>query len=108
MLEDDEGRVWGFCCARTGDADRAGGQRSACIVYLFIHGSYRHRGLGKKLIDAMFFQLQCAGVTHVYAWANPTSGVVEFFERERFTKGKSCVWMDIDLAGGRTPSGEGR
>lgn len=101
VVEDGEGHVWGFCCARTGDADRTGGQRSACIVYLFVHEKFRRRGLAKKLLDAMTFQLQCAGVDHVYSWANPNSGIVEFFERARFNKGKPCVWMDFALPGGR-------
>jgi len=100
VAEDERGHVWGFCCARAGDLEKPG-QRSACIVYLFVEPRHRHKGLAKMLWDEMAVSLGAAGVTHVYALANPASGVVEFFEKQGFTRGKPCVWMDCDLSGAR-------
>lgn len=98
VVENKRGNVVGFCCGRRNDTDRTS-SASACLVYLFIEPSYRYDGLAKKLTDYLLFKLAVMGVKYVYAWANPTSGVVEFFEKQGFEKGKTCVWMDCDLSG---------
>lgn len=96
VVVDERNHVWGFCCARINDGDgRSPG--SACLVYLFVESRHRRQGLAKMLWEAMSMCIQAAGVEHVYTWANPTSGVVEFFERHGFAKGKPCVWMDVRL-----------
>lgn len=100
VLENDRGHVWGFCCARQDDTDRRGGEgRSACVVYLFVEQRWRRLWLAKKLWDAMRVSLGAAGVIRVYTWAHPTSGVIEFFQKQGFAAGKPCVWMDCDLSG---------
>lgn len=90
------GNVVGFCCGRRNDTDRTSAA-SACLVYLYVEPRYRHAGVAKKLTERLLFKLNVMGVKYVYAWANPTSGVVEFFEKQGFEKGKTCIWMDVDL-----------
>lgn len=97
VLESDRGHVLGFCCARPGDSDGRG-HRSACLVYLFVEALHRRKGFARMLWDGLLISLGAGGVDHVYTWANPTSGVVEFFERQGFSKGKPCIWMDVDLS----------
>lgn len=96
VVVDERDHVWGFCCVRINDGDgRSSG--SACLVYLFVEARYRRQGLAKMLWEMMLIDIQAAGVTHLYTWANPTSGVVEFFAGQGLAKGKPCVWMDLLL-----------
>jgi N-acetylglutamate synthase-like GNAT family acetyltransferase len=87
----------GFAYARVGDLDRAGGIDQACFVYLAVRKEDRHRGIGDKLCRRVLGEMIRRGVQHVYTWAHPTSGVIEFMERQGFTKGHTCVWMDRRL-----------
>lgn len=97
VADNGNGGIVGFCCARRGDSD---GRRSnsACLIYILVAARYRRRGLAKALLDYLTFKLGVMGVEHVYTWANPDSGAVEAFEKHGFSKGKTCVWMDCDLA----------
>ncbi len=92
-----EGSIVGFCYANTQDLDRVLVAGHACLVYLAVHPSRRTAGLGNELYQRMLDELKSRGVTYVYAWANPTSGIIEFMQRRGWTKGHPCVWMDITL-----------
>lgn len=90
------GLVAGFIHAAS-DADRGVSANTACIVYACVAMSYQHVGLGTGLLNAVLAELRATGIDYVYAWAHPTSGAVEFMEKNGFTRGKSCVWMDKQL-----------
>lgn len=96
-LEDDAGIIWGFCCVQINDSDVKAAGGSACLVYLYIEERQRRHGYARMLWEAVRSWCSSNGIDHLYTWANPNSGVVEFFERQGFSKGKPCVWMDIDL-----------
>lgn len=86
--------ILGFAYARIDDLDRGPAVDQACFVYLAVASAYRRFGVGAMLCRVALRELRRRGVRHVYTWADPTSGVVEFMERRGFAKGKACVWMD--------------
>lgn len=92
-----DGSIVGFSYANTQDLDRVLVAGHACLVYLAVHPSRRAAGLGNELYQRMLDELKSRGVSYVYSWANPTSGIVEFMQRRGWSKGHPCVWMDIKL-----------
>jgi GNAT superfamily N-acetyltransferase len=90
------GSVIGFIHA-AGDADRGVSANTACIVYACVIEPHQNTGVGSALLDAAITELRGGGIDYVYAWAHPTSGAVEFMEKQGFTRGKTCVWMDRKL-----------
>ena len=89
-----EGEVVGYCHASTRDADRSTG---ACLIYLAVDSGHRRLGIGEKLATDMLTWLRARGIDHVYAWANPDTGVIRLLRRAGFEQGKCCVWMDRNL-----------
>lgn len=91
----------GFIYAHVDDTDApiaAPGERFACFVYLAVEPDSRHLGVATMLYDEAVRRLKRDhGVTHAYAWAHPSSGVVNFMQRQGFAVGKTCVWMDKKL-----------
>lgn len=92
-----EGSIVGFSYANTQDLDRVLVAGYACLVYLAVRNDRRTAGLGNALYQRTLDELKSRGVSYVYAWANPTSGIIEFMQRRGWSKGKPCVWMDISL-----------
>lgn len=97
LLAIADGSVVGFSYANTQDLDRVLVAGHACLVYLAVHPGRRTAGLGSLLYRRTLEELKSRGVSYVYAWANPTSGIIEFMQRRGWTKGQPCVWMDIKL-----------
>lgn len=98
---DGEETLIGFIYAHVDDTDApiaTEGERFACFVYLAVEAVQRHLGVATALYDEAVKRLKRDhGVTHVYAWAHPSSGVIKFMQRQGFAAGKTCVWMDKKL-----------
>jgi GNAT superfamily N-acetyltransferase len=90
------GQVVGFIHAAC-DVDRGTSANTACIVYARVIEPHQNTGVGSLLVDLALVTLRAQGIDYVYAWAHPTSGAVEFMEKQGFTRGKTCVWMDRKL-----------
>jgi len=97
LLAEAQGSLLGFCYANTKDIDRPPMETHACLVFLAVRQDARGSGLGHELCQRIVDELKARGVTYVYAWANPNSGVVQFMQRHGWAKGHPCVWMDINL-----------
>jgi GNAT superfamily N-acetyltransferase len=93
----DGSEILGFVYANIGDLDRGGDQSQACIVYLAVSPNSRGKGLGQWLLHDCIAKLRHRGVCYVYAWANPTSGVIPLLKKNSFDEGHSCVWMDTRI-----------
>ena len=97
LVDNCEGEITGFVYAAIGDLDRGGDRAQACLVYLAISTSWRRRGVASVLWSHCSSLLVASGVRHVYAWAHPTSGVIDLLQRNGFIRGHECVWMDCWL-----------
>ena len=97
LLAESEGVLLGLGYANAKDIDRPPLETHACLVYLAVSPNMRGSGLGHELYQRLIDDLKTLGVTYLYAWANPTSGVIQFMERRSWAKGHPCVWMDISL-----------
>lgn len=93
LLAENKGEVCGFIYSDTEDVDRE--ERSvACLVYIAVSKNVRGKHIGSKLYSNCIKELKKRKVKYVYAWANPKSGVVEFFKKKGFEKGNYEIWMD--------------
>ncbi len=92
-----EEAIIGFSYANTKDPDRPPVMNHACLVYLAVRPDSRASGLGNELYERTLVELKARGINYLYAWANPTSGVIEFMQRRGWAKGHEYVWMDITL-----------
>lgn len=90
-------KIIGFVHASERDGDRGTAANHACVVYAAVQQGERAHGIGAALMAAAMEFLSGAGIDYVYTWAHPTSGAVEFMEKNGFTRGKTCVWMDKKL-----------
>lgn len=97
LLAESEGVLIGLGYANAKDIDRPPLETHACLVYLAVSPNLRGSGLGRELYRRLIDELKNLGVTYLYAWANPTSGIIQFMERRGWAKGHPCVWMDITL-----------
>jgi len=91
----DNGKVVGFCLGTIGDPDSGGYPTHACIVYLAVAPECRNIGIGTALLREVIDSLRTKGVSYIYTWACPTSGMVELCERVGMLPGRTCLWMDM-------------
>jgi len=96
MVATHNDRIVGFTHAAT-DPDRGASANTARIVYARVIELHQSAGVGSALLGRTLTVLHDQGVDYVYAWAHPTSGAIEFMEKNGFTRGKTCVWMDRRL-----------
>ena len=92
------GRIVGFCLGTIGDPDTGGYPTHACIVYLAVAPHCRKCGIGSQLLKEVVDSLRAKGVTYIYTWACPTSGMVEVCARAGMVSGRTCQWMDMAIA----------
>ncbi len=97
LISERDGAITGIAYANIADADRCMAQTQACFVYLAVGAEYRRTMMAARLHRRLMDTLIDRGVGYVYAWAHPTSGVIEFLDRRGFSRGKECVWMDVEL-----------
>lgn len=93
--EGDE--VVGFCLGTTGDPDHCADASQACIVYLAVSEKWRRKALATTLFQWVMDGLKANGVSYLYVWACPTSGMVDFCAKQGMIKGRTCVWMDMSI-----------
>lgn len=96
LLAENE-RILGFVYANANDQERPFAHKYACIVYLAVIPGVRGMGVGKALYDACAAELKSKGCTNIYSWADPESGIVEFFKKQGFAEGKPSIWMDKEI-----------
>ena len=84
----------GFIFALINDLDKLPNDSQACIIYLVVVPKFRRQGVAQKLYDQLQKELTARGIVYTYVWACPTSGVVNFMERQGYKSGRTCVWMD--------------
>ncbi len=92
----EDNKIIGFIYADTEDVDRAY-KDVVCIVYIAVDKKYRNKGVGSKLYNVCVKELKKRKEKYVYAWANPKSGIVDFFKKNGFVKGNYEIWMDRKL-----------
>jgi len=97
LLGERGGSLVGFSYANAADMDRPAVISHACLVYIAVSSKFRKAGIGNDLYQRLMAELKSRGITYVYAWANPNSGVIEFMESKGWAKGHACVWMDTSL-----------
>lgn len=99
FLAELDGSLVGFIFALVGDFDRLPNATQACLVYLAVAPECRRQGIAQKLYDQLREELKERGVSYVYAWACPTSGVVDFMKRQGWNPGRTCLWLDKRILG---------
>ena len=97
LLAEEDKNIVGFIYANTEDIEKTRIIKWSCIVYVAVNPKFRGRNLATELYDSCIKELKTLGVTHVYAWANPHSGVIEFLKKKGMALGHECVWMDKEL-----------
>ncbi len=97
LLAEEQEEIIGFLYANAKDAERDYAMKWACLVYIVTHQTYRGKGVAAQLYDAGITALKKKGISHLYAWANPQSGVIPFLEKKGLTQGHSYVWMDAKI-----------
>ncbi len=101
FLAELEGSLVGFIFALVGDLDRLPNAAQACLVYLAVAPECRRQGIAQRLYDRIQDEFQERGVSYVYAWACPTSGVIDFMRRQGWNPGRTCLWLDKQVLGVR-------
>jgi ribosomal protein S18 acetylase RimI-like enzyme len=99
FLAELDGSLVGFIFALVGDLDRLPNATQTCLVYLAVAPECRRQGIAQKLYDQLREELKERGVSYVYAWACPTSGVVDFMKRQGWNPGRTCLWLDQRILG---------
>jgi ribosomal protein S18 acetylase RimI-like enzyme len=99
FLAELDGSLVGFIFALVGDFDRLPNATQACLVYLAVAPECRRQGIAQKLYDQLREELKERGVSYVYAWACPTSGVIDFMKRQGWNPGRTCLWLDKQILG---------
>jgi GNAT superfamily N-acetyltransferase len=99
FLAELDGSLVGFIFALVGDLDRLPNATQACLVYLAVAPECRRQGIAQGLYDHLREEFKERGIVYVYAWACPTSGVVDFMRRQGWNPGRSCLWLDKQLPG---------
>lgn len=96
-LARQDNEIIGFCLGSTGDPDRCSDGTQACIIYVAVSPQHRRRGIATALLRAVIERLKQNGVSYIYTWACPTSGLVRICEQIGMKAGRSCVWMDMQI-----------
>lgn len=94
LIAEEKKHFIGFIYASIRDIERPYPDKYACIVYLVVHPDWQRKGIGKKLYEKCIKELKTRKITYVYAWANPTSGIIPFLKKQGLKKGHPYVWMD--------------
>lgn len=97
FLVAEDRNLLGFVYASAEDADRPFKKHHACLVYIAVLPEARGKGVANKLYQDCVAALKEKGVTHLYTWANPRSGAIEFFRKQNLSQGHEYVWMDGKL-----------
>lgn len=92
----DGSHVAGFGYARADDSDGPPG--SGCLIYVAVGKQCRRLGHGRRLVSDLKDKLLARGVKSIYAWADPTSGIVDLLTKAGLVAGKSCVYMSARVA----------
>ncbi len=97
-VDDTRKGLVGFSYALVGDLDRGtSGRDTACLVYLAVRPNWREQGIARRLYEEVCTRLKGRGVSYVYAWACPSSGVVDLLEKQGWKSGRTCTWMDRQI-----------
>ncbi len=96
LLAEDNKKIVGFIYGDSEDGDRVL-KSVACLVYIAVDKKYRGKGVGSILYNDCVKEFKKRKVKHIYAWANPKSGIVDFFKKKGFVKGNYEIWMDKDI-----------
>jgi ribosomal protein S18 acetylase RimI-like enzyme len=97
LVAEEDKKIAGFICASAKDIERPLKNKYACLVYIAVLPEYRKRGIATKLYNECVKKLKRRGITHIYAWADMKSGIINFLKKRGFDEGKPSVWMDRKL-----------
>lgn len=97
LLAEDENKIIGFIYADTNDIDNKS-NNCACLIYLCVLPEFREKGIAKELYKKCENRLKTMDVKSLYAWANTKGGIINFLEKQNFSKGhNNYIWMDKKL-----------
>ena len=92
FIAESDDQIVGFCY---GSLDRTDiFNLKACLIYMAVIESFRQQGIASRLYESVVDNLKRRGAKYLYAWANPLSGVSNFFIKKGLKAGESRIWFD--------------